>query len=139
MEFSRKTDYALRAMVELANGHEGPVPAAELARRTLVPYAFLTKILMELSAHRFVAITRGRKGGVRMAVDPTQTTALQIIETMSGPLSFSRCVIEPDSCPRQTFCSVHDMWTSAREGLRKSLSIDLQTLARSPKRKREGG
>lgn len=139
MEFSRKTDYALRAMVEMAADRDGPISAAELARRTLVPYSFLTKILMELSAHRFVAVTRGRAGGVRLAVDPKRTTALQVVEAMSGAVNLNRCVVEPDSCPRTEYCSVHDMWSAARKELRKGLSVDLMTLATSKKRKRGGG
>ncbi len=135
MELSRKTDYALRTMVELAADPDGLVSAAELARRTLVPYSFLTKILMDLSSHRLVAVSRGRAGGVRMAVDPGQTTALQVIEAMSGPLSFNRCVVEPKSCPRSFYCSVHDMCAAASRELKKALSVDLKTLAAANRRK----
>lgn len=136
MELSRKTDYALRTMIELSAGDGDTTSATELARRTQVPYTFLTKILAELSAHRLVSITRGRTGGARLAVDPARTTALQIIETIGGPITLNRCVVEADSCPRQTYCSVHEMCSTARKGLRKSLSVDLKTLAAAQKRKR---
>lgn len=137
MEFSRKTDYALRAMVELAAVENEAVSTTELAKRTEVPHAFMAKILAELSSHRLVELSRGRAGGARIAVDPGETTALRVIEAVSGALNLNRCVTKPDSCPRHEYCSVHDMWSAASTGLRKSLSVDLRTLAASQRRKRE--
>lgn len=129
MEFSRKTDYALRAMVELAGGKEQPISAFNLAKTTQAPYAFVTKILGELAAHKLVSIFRGREGGVKLAVDPNKTTALDVIVAINGPIVLNRCVEDPATCSRSSVCPVHNMWVVAQKRLESSLKIPLKTLA----------
>ncbi len=61
MKISRKTDYALRALVTLTEHHgRGPIPIRELARRNDVPKRFLEQILLEAQALVLV----GEVGGV---------------------------------------------------------------------------
>ena len=117
MELSRKADYALRAMVELASSCKSHISAKELAQLTQVPYAFMAKIVAELASHGFVENQRGYGGGVKINADPARVSVLQIIEAMDGPLKLNRCVIELKSCPRTSSCAVHEVLSVAQKQL----------------------
>lgn len=135
MALSRKADYALRAMVELSVDESSLISTKELAEKTQVPYAFMSKIVTGLAERNLVEILRGSAGGVRITADPSKTTALQVVEATSGRLYLNKCVSEPESCPRTSFCSMHPMLASAQKQLAKALSIDLRSLAKSQQRK----
>lgn len=138
MELSRKADYALRATVELAANKEGCVSTKDLSRLTQSPYAFMTKIVSELSAHKLVEVLRGRDGGVKLAGDSKKISAMQVVEAVSGPLNLNRCINDPRGCSRSSCCSVHDVLLKAQSQLSETLSISLHELARSQCPK-EGG
>jgi Rrf2 family protein len=133
MGISRKTDYALRVMVELTAKNGGPVSTKELADLADAPYAFVAKIVAELAARGFVDIARGRNGGVRLAIDPESTTALTVLEAISGPLQVSQCVNDPTACPRSGFCPLCEAFADAQRRLREALAVELSVLARTQK------
>jgi Rrf2 family protein len=132
---SRKADYALRAMVELASAPNETISTKELAHKIQVPYTFMTKIITELSVHKFVKITRGNKGGAKISCDLKKTTALQIVEAISGPLLLNRCIDQPKICSRTNFCSLHEILIKAQNDLANALSVNLRSLARSQQNK----
>lgn len=135
MALAMKADYALRAMVELAAEPEGILPTRQLADRTGVGYAFMTKIVSDLQRRRLAEVIRGNRGGVRISCDPRDITALQVVEAVSGPLELSQCVLDAASCSRSAFCAMRDMLIKAQEQLAETLSVDLRSLAKSQKRK----
>jgi Rrf2 family protein len=63
---TRDTDYAIRAIAELAKVKEGLVNVDELARSTGVPRAFLRKILQTLTRKKVIVSVKGRNGGFRV-------------------------------------------------------------------------
>lgn len=131
MALPRKADYALRAMVELAAEPDGIISTRQLADRTGVGYAFMTKIVGDLQGRRLAEVIRGNKGGVRISCDPGDITALQVVEAVSGSLELSQCVQDAASCPRSDFCAMRDMLVKAQEQLAETLSVDLRSLAKS--------
>ena len=68
MRVSAKSDYALRALIELASREDGaPVSAEELGRLQEIPHGFLQAILADLRRAGVVMSQRGQSGGWRMA------------------------------------------------------------------------
>lgn len=141
MALTNKADYALRAMVELAAINNSLISAKQLSSITQVPYPFMTKIIKELSTHGLAEVYRGSNGGVKISTDPNKTTALQVVEAISGPLTLNQCVNQPKSCSRSDFCPMHDMLVKAQKDLKKALSINLKALANSQikNKKKKGG
>ncbi|HEU4385602.1 MAG TPA: Rrf2 family transcriptional regulator [Anaeromyxobacteraceae bacterium] len=89
MNPSRKADYALRAMLDLAL-HAGPgrlVSTAEIARRTGAPQKFLEAILGDLRRARLLESRRGAEGGHRLARPAGRITAGEIWRAVDGPLA----------------------------------------------------
>lgn len=88
---SRKSDYALRAMLDLAL-HARPgglCSTAEIARRTGAPRKFLEAILGDLRRAGLVDSRRGAEGGHRLARPPTRIGAGEIWRAVDGPLSLA--------------------------------------------------
>jgi Rrf2 family protein len=75
MKLSRKSDYALRALVTLAGrGTLGHMSIRELAELNDVPRRFLEQIMLELKAKGIVRSIAGRVGGFELAQPPEQIT-----------------------------------------------------------------
>ena len=77
MRVSAKADYALRALIEMANPLDGdgrPVSAEELGRRQDIPHNFLQAILADLRKSGIVLAQRGQSGGWRLAKAASDVT-----------------------------------------------------------------
>ncbi len=89
MKISRKADYALRAMLDLAIQVPpgGLARTAEIARRTGAPPKFLEAILAELRRAGLVESQRGAEGGHRLARNADRVTAGEVWRAVDGPTS----------------------------------------------------
>src|SRR2546427_13199657 len=73
MRFSMKTEYGVRAALELAaNAGRGALQSGEIARRQAIPGPFLDQVLMTLRRAGLVASTRGPHGGHELARRPDE-------------------------------------------------------------------
>jgi Rrf2 family protein len=87
MLVSRKCQYALRAVFELAlRNSDGPVKIHEIARSQDIPVRFLEIILNQLKHAGFVQSRRGKVGGYILARVPQELTVGQIVHFVQGPL-----------------------------------------------------
>ncbi len=63
MRVSAKTDYAVRALAEIARAGERSVNAAEIATTQEIPHGFLLTILSDLRRAGLLRSLRGKGGG----------------------------------------------------------------------------
>jgi Rrf2 family iron-sulfur cluster assembly transcriptional regulator len=131
MEISRRTDYGVRVILDLASLHDGErASTQEIAERQNIPAPFLAKIVSQLSTSGLVETYRGAGGGVMLARPAAEINLLEVIEALDGPIRLNRCAIEPDACPREEKCPVHDIWVEARRDLAQMLtSVTFDSLA----------
>ena len=88
MRVSAKTDYALRAAVELAAAPEGtPVKGERLATSQSIPLRFLENILLQLRHAGIVESRRGADGGYKLARPAAEITLADVIRAIDGPLA----------------------------------------------------
>ena len=88
MQISAKTDYALRALCELACATPGTsVKADAIADAQSEPRAFLDGILRELRQAGLVDSRRGPDGGHRLARPAYAITVADVVRAMEGPLA----------------------------------------------------
>ncbi len=132
MRLSRRSEYGLRAIVDLVR-HDGdpPVPLASLAERNRLPVKFLEQIMATLKHAGIVRTTLGAHGGYAIAADPSTVTVGRVIRLLDGALAPLGCVslryYEPCSCPDEATCSLRDTMIDVRDAMLEIL--DNQSLA----------
>ncbi|HET6352171.1 MAG TPA: Rrf2 family transcriptional regulator [Coriobacteriia bacterium] len=133
MDISRRTDYAIRLLTELARQPQGvAVSVRQLAEEGAVPYAFARGIQRDLSAAGLITATRGAHGGISLSREPRSITLLEVVEALQGDVSCSVCTKDPEWCKRMGGCRVHRVWREMDAMVRKYLAEqDLAGLAKS--------
>jgi len=118
---TNRTDYAIRALIHLAN-HEGArVKAADIGAAMDIPTGFLQQVLQELQRARLVSSRPGPAGGYQLARAPEEITILEIVETLEGPIETSECALRGGPCHWEQVCALHWVWSSARAALSSAL------------------
>lgn len=132
MQISRKSDYALRAMVYVAAWEDNKVCSInEIAEAEQVPREYLAKILKELSLQGFLHSYKGIHGGYRLAKNRDKITFLNIIEAMQGKIAVNDCIRHSgsDGCGRKPGCAMHSFWKAEQDRVTESLgSVSLDSL-----------
>ena len=87
MLVSQKTQYALRAIFELARRRDdGWVKISQIARTQSIPQRFLEVILSQLKQGGFVTSKRGTEGGYMLVGPASNLTVGQVLEFLDGPV-----------------------------------------------------
>ena len=139
MEITRKTDYALRMVAELIRSESGVMSVRSAAQRNDVPYSFARSIQHDLVRAGIVESLCGSHGGMRLAVDPSATSLLRVVEAVQGSVCFSGCDTAGEGeapCPRMGDCPYNPVWCGATRLLRDYLAsvtlLDVVTGSRAP-------
>ena len=80
--FSQTVEYALRAVVYLAQNPERSCTTEEVAKATKVPSAYLAKILQGMVRSGVIRSQRGVGGGVKLARPPEDLTILEVVNAV---------------------------------------------------------
>lgn len=133
MELTQESDYAVRAVLELARQPDGErLYSRTIAKRQDIPAPFLAKILAQLAQHGIIDAQRGPNGGVKLVHPPDRISLRDVVEAIEGPLALNRCARQPELCNRSTVCPVHTVWCLVGQRLRQSLAeIDFASLAKN--------
>lgn len=132
MRVSAKSDYALRALIELAVRPDGePVSAEELGRLQGIPSGFLQAILADLRRAEVVLSQRGQSGGWKLARPADQVTVADVIRAVDGPL-VSVHGQRPEAVSYNDSAEVlQHVWIAARSSLREVCEqVTIDALAR---------
>lgn len=87
MRLPGRTDYALRAALELAAATDGPLTTDEIGRRQSIPPSYLGAILAELRRATIVRARRGPEGGWTLARPASEITLADVIRAVDGALA----------------------------------------------------
>ena len=71
---SKTAEYALRAVVFLAQSDQVPINRTEISAATQIPNPYLHKVLQELHQAGIVSVQRGPGGGYQLIIDPNDLT-----------------------------------------------------------------
>lgn len=119
MQVSQKTQYALRAVFELARLHGcGPTRISDIAERQAIPARFLEGILNQLRQAGLLRSVRGSRGGYELALDPSDISVGDMMRIIEGPMGPTECLNEGETdCPLYGSCAFEPMWRRAAEAL----------------------
>ncbi len=89
--FSQTVEYALRAMVHLAQHAPSARTTDEIAIATRVPKPYLSKVLQSLRRAGLVTSRRGIGGGVSLSGRPEDVTILQVVASVDPIRRITTC------------------------------------------------
>ena len=141
MRVGARSDYALRALAELASRDgPAPVPAEELAAAQDVPVRFLLGILRDLRDGGVVVAVRGRGGGYRLARPASRVTLAEVVRLVDGPLAQVQGVPADRLGYAGAAAPLREVWVAVRAALREVLegtTLDDVVTGRLPAHVRE--
>lgn len=121
MNISAKTDYAIRALLMLAEAPGEQISVDTLAGRQALPRKFLEAIFADLRRGELVHSRRGARGGYSLARPAAQTSLGDIFRAVDGPLAEVRG-LRPD---QTSYVGVAEhlpvVWVAVRASLRQVL------------------
>ncbi len=120
MQITRSADYAVRAMVDIADRTRTEVVRARthmVAQRQDIPPALLAKLVPLLVRAGLLDSQRGARGGLSLARPSSEISMLEIVEAIEGPIAVNRCTATPVQCDKVDHCAIHPVWQQAQDYL----------------------
>jgi len=135
LRISKLTDYGTVLLAHLAGDPAAVCSAADVAAATGIGLATVSKLLKSLARSGLVTSTRGANGGYRLARDPRDISAADVIDALEGPVSITECSASDSNCDYESVCNVGSSWQRINVAIRRALEdvslIDLLR-AKSP-------
>ena len=89
--FSQTVEYALRAVVHLADHSPSPRTTDQIAAATLVPKPYLSKVIQGLCSANLLQSKRGVGGGIALAKSPSELTILDVVNAVEPIARIRQC------------------------------------------------
>ena len=130
------TDYALRTLLYLGL-RGGPASAADIAAAYAISVHHERKVIQHLSAKGFVQTTRGRSGGVQLALPPEQIRIGAVVAAMEEDTPLLECFRRSgNACVLTPACGLKRVMAEARQAFLGTLNsytlADLLASAHAP-------
>ena len=123
LRFSKKADYALIALKDLASRPPGSSSnAREIAGRYDIPVELMAKVLQRLVRMGIVASHQGTRGGYQLARDAALISVADVIQAIDGPVLVTACSDEDESCEQYAKCNVRDPLWRLKDRIVQSLA-----------------
>jgi Rrf2 family transcriptional regulator, cysteine metabolism repressor len=125
MKLSKKSEYGLRALLELTRAHgTATLQRQDIAARQHIPIEFLEQILLPLKRAGLLSSRRGAKGGYALIKQPKDISLGHVIRILDGPLAPIGCVSKTayqkcSDCPyaNKTQCPVQHVMGAVRDAI----------------------
>jgi Rrf2 family iron-sulfur cluster assembly transcriptional regulator len=123
MKITYRTDYALKALLDLALHYgQQPVSIRDLAGRIDAPVKFLEQVLVDLKRGGFVESRRGNVGGYLLARAPVKITMGDAVRFLEETLEPIACIQEGYSkCRDKNCCVFTSIWGKVERQISETL------------------
>ena len=122
MQITRQADYAVRAVLHLAQIKNGDRAATSIvAKEQHIPPSFLAKIISQLSIAGLLHTSRGARGGVSLARSPEDISILEVVEAIDGPIALNECTAAAGTCQFGEDCPMRPIWCDTQDELIQKL------------------
>lgn len=117
---SKKTKYALNALVHLAKKYEqGPVLISLISEEENIPQKFLEAILLDLKNSGVLGSKKGKGGGYYLIKRPEEVNVADVMRLFDGPIALLPCVTHKyyekcDECKDEKTCGIRDVFMAVR-------------------------
>jgi len=134
LKINRQTDYAVRVLLALTKRGEGArLSSTDIQQEMLIPKAFMSRIVAQLSRSGLLNTFPGRDGGLMLPRPASQINLRHVVEAFEGPILLSACldVKNEDDCPFQANCPVSPKWGRVQVAMmREMAAITFEDLAK---------
>ena len=121
LKMSKLTDYGTLVLSCLAEHPRDLLSSAEVAKHTHLAVPTVSKLLKQLARAELVVSRRGAQGGYRLARDPRQISAADVIDALEGPVAITQCSSQDGHCDLESFCGVSTAWQKINVAIRRAL------------------
>jgi Rrf2 family nitric oxide-sensitive transcriptional repressor len=126
MRLTAFTDYSFRVLIYLAVNGDKHSTIREIAECYGISRNHLMKVVQELSNRGYVTALRGKNGGLRLNMAPSEIKIGALIRTMESGLELAECFGENNKCILTPSCELRRIFA---EGLQAFfVSLDVYTL-----------
>ena len=119
---SKKTKYALSALLHLAYQYEQALPVliSTIAQERKIPKKFLENILLDLKNAGILSSRKGKGGGYYLLRPPTEVNLADVIRLFDGAIALLPCVAykyyeKCDDCPYEEGCGIRSVFQEVRD------------------------
>lgn len=118
MQITRQSEYAIRAVMELASVPPGTViHSRAIAEKQGLPEKFLHKTIQLLTRAGLVESRRGRHGGIKLVASPESITILDVINAVEGRVAINPCLADGYYCQNKPTCRVNKILKRAQDAM----------------------
>ncbi|MBI1932559.1 MAG: Rrf2 family transcriptional regulator [Ignavibacteriales bacterium] len=118
MIYTKTGEYAIRAILFLARqSNDMLVMSSDIAKKEDIPSHYLAKILQRMAKYGYVDSYKGRGGGFKITKLALDSSILEIVERIEGPVITLKCVTGLKECSDETPCPLHDEWSKLRDNI----------------------
>jgi Rrf2 family protein len=121
VQVSARVDYAMRAVVQIAQRPDSVTTKRELSELQDIPGRFLENILLQLVRSNVLAVTRGSQGGYSLAHAATSITVADVVRAIDGPLAGVRGAPPEQLDYPESSKQVQAIWVALRASMRSVL------------------
>ncbi|GBD89603.1 HTH-type transcriptional regulator IscR [bacterium BMS3Abin04] len=123
MIYTKTGEYAIRAILFLARQPKGTlIMSSEIAEKEEIPSHYLAKILQRMAKYGYVDSYKGRGGGFKITKLANQSSILEIVERVEGPVINLKCVTGLKECSDEFPCPLHEEWSELRDRIYNLIS-----------------
>lgn len=131
--FSQTAEYALRAIVTMAQSDTDAHTAQEIAHRSKIPLDYLSKVMNSLSRAGIVNAQRGRHGGFKLSSPAARMTVLDVINAVDPIRRIRACPLHLDA-HAVNLCTLHQKLDDALAQVEAAFaSTSIASLCEKPK------
>jgi len=121
LRISKLTDYGTVVLAHLAGAPGAVCSATDVSIATGLAAPTVSKLLKSLARAKLVRSTRGANGGYRLAREPRDISAADVIDALEGPVSITECSASDSHCDFEPVCSVGGAWKRINVAIRHAL------------------
>lgn len=101
---TKRTDYAIRALVVMSRQEKGWVSVTDLARQLKLPYAAMRGIMQELARAGIVVSRRGAGGGFGLDKAASEIKVGDVMRIFQGRVQLTNCLVRGKLCREARTC-----------------------------------
>lgn len=127
MRLTTFTDYSMRVLIFVAVKGEERVTIQEVSESYGVSRNHLMKVVQELGQKGYLNATRGKRGGLSLALPPEEINLGRLVRDVERDFNVAECFAPANNCAITPACSLRNVLAEALEAFLEVL--DAHTLA----------